>query len=335
MKALVVGSGSIGTRHLKNLKHLHPEIRVALWRQHGRAPLAPEIASLVEDVFTESQAATNWRPDIALLCNPAPMHVSTGLTLAEAGAALFVEKPLSHSTAEARQLITTCRERNLPLFVAYNLQYDEAFCQCRKYLASGSIGQLLTVRAEVGQYLPDWRPQSDYRQGVTAQAKLGGGVLLELSHELDYVIATAGAVRSVSARVAKLSHLEIDVEDTAELILDFTSGALGSVHLDMTRREPFRQATWIGSEGTLTWNLLTGEVLAYPSGQREARVIYREENKNRNTGYLKELEQFLLTLQTPASCIPAAERACHVLEVVEAARLSSSTGNTISLPPSP
>lgn len=331
MKALLVGSGSIGSRHLKNLKQLHPKATVALWRQHGRQPLAPDIAPLVDSVFLTESEAVAWQPDVALICNPAPFHVPTGLILARAGAALFMEKPLSDTFAQGRQLVEVCRELKRTLFVGYNLPFNESLRRCRETVQSGQLGRVLSVRAEVGQYLPDWRVGRDYREGVTAQAKLGGGVLLELSHEVDYVLWTLGRARTVSAHLRKLSDLEIDVEDTAELTLELECGTLASVHLDMVRRDPLRQCTWIGTEASLVWNGLTGEVTLHEPGVNKRRVIYADSKTDRNAMYLAEMENFMTAMEHPALCEESAQRALHGLEVIEAARASSKSGTVVTL----
>lgn len=331
MKALIVGSGSIGTRHLKNLKQLHPKASVALWRQHGRQPLADDIAPLVAFVFSSEAEAMAWRPDIALICNPAPRHVPVGLALAHAGAALFVEKPLADTPIAGCELVETCRAMKRTLFVAYNFPFNDALRRCHEIVQSQQLGRLHSIRAEVGQYLPDWRPGRDYREGVTAQAKLGGGALLELSHEIDHVLWTSGSARNVSARLKRLGDLEIDVEDTVEMTLELSSGALASIHLDLLRRDPFRQCTWVGSEGTLVWNGITNEVILQEPGVNNRRVIYSDPKPDRNAMYLAELEHFLTAVDHPQLCEESTQRAVHVLEVIEAARTSSQTGTVVFL----
>ena len=133
----------------------------------------------------------------------------------------------------------------------------------RKALHQGHIGRVQSVRAEVGQYLPDWRPGIDCRQTASAQQALGGGALLELSHEIDYVRWLIGEIREVTARIARLSDLEIDVEDCAEIILTFENGTIGGPHLDMIQRAPTRTCRLIGSDGTLVWDGLTSHVARY------------------------------------------------------------------------
>ena len=115
-------------------------------------------------------------------------------------------------------LLALCHQRRLVLMVGYNFRFYPPLQAMRQALVEGCIGRLISLRAEAGQYLPDWRPGSDYRQGASARRELGGGVVLELSHELDYIRWLGGEVESVGALVGKLSDLEIEVEDTAEIV---------------------------------------------------------------------------------------------------------------------
>ena len=134
--------------------------------------------------------------------------------------------------------------------------------EVKRLVAEGVAGRLVSIRAQFGQYLPDWHPWEDYRRGYSARRDMGGGVVLDRVHELDYVRWLMGNVTEVCALSGKLSSLEIDSEDTAEILLRFESGAFGSVHLDYVRRDRDCRLEIVGEEGTLEW-----------SYQRHARVL--------------------------------------------------------------
>ena len=114
--------------------------------------------------------------------------------------------------------------------VGYVLRFLPALHAIRQHLTDGLLGQVHTARVEVGQYLPDWRPGSDYRQGVSGQDKLGGGALLELSHEIDYATWLFGWPQSLQCSRARLSPLEIDVEDSAHVLLEYPGKRI-SLHM--------------------------------------------------------------------------------------------------------
>jgi predicted dehydrogenase len=281
-------------------------------------------------VFTAAEALAS-APDIALLTGPAVTHVPTGRLLAEGGAALFIEKPLAATLDGVEDLLSLCQSRGIPLMVGYNFRFHPALIALRDAVAGGAIGKLLSIRAEVGQYLPEWRAGVDYRLSVSARAESGGGALLELSHELDYVRWIAGEVASVTAHAAKLSDLEMDVEDTAEILLEFTSGAMGSVHLDMLQRAPSRWCRAIGSEGTASWDGLTGEARLYSAAGRAWSQLFPPNQFDRNEMYLDELSAFLDAARGRSEPPVTGEDGRRVLALTLACKISALERRTIEV----
>jgi predicted dehydrogenase len=288
---LVVGLGSIGRRHLMNLRALAPETEIVLLRHaRGGSPEGEDLASRVVYSLDEALAT---RPEAAVIASPAPFHLMTALTLAREGVHLFVEKPLSDRLEGVDELLAACAISNRVLLPGYNLRYCRSLQIAQSAIASGRIGRVLSLRAEVGQYLPDWRPDCDYRQTSSAQRRLGGGVLLELSHELDYARWLAGEVTSIFAHTARTSELEIDVEDLAEITLAYESGAVGSIHLDMVSPAPMRSCRIIGSLGIIEWNGISGEVACYLRSERRWSELCSPASVDRNEMYLEEMRHFL------------------------------------------
>ena len=173
-RILIVGLGSIGAQHLAVIQRLFPEAKTQILRQYetrSKNSLGiTEISSLDE--------AMRFLPEIVVICNTASEHINTALKFVDSGANLFIEKPISHSTKEIVQLISALEATNGVLLVGYNLRYLKSLQAFRKHLNEGLIGKPLSVRCEVGQYLPSWRPKKDYRDSVSAKRELGGGVLL-------------------------------------------------------------------------------------------------------------------------------------------------------------
>jgi predicted dehydrogenase len=200
----------------------------------------------------------------------------------------------------------------------------------RAAINAGEIGKPLSLSAEVGQYLPDWRPQQDYRKGVSARKDLGGGALLELSHELDYVRWLMGDVASVSSRLTKQSNLEIDVEDSADLILEFTNEVVGTVHLDMVRQPPARNCVVSGSEGTAEWDGPGSGSRIWSAKTREWRDL-SSGSADRNDMYMAELRQFLACMAGEEEVVTTGIDGKRVLELILAARESSEFGKVVVL----
>lgn len=301
VKALIVGLGSIGRRHLRNLRHIRPDVRVAACRLSARndgyeQDLEPDsVVYSLDDALSEGA-------DCGLVTCPASVHVAVSLALARRDIHLFVEKPLSNTLEGVDELIEECRRRGLVLAVGYNLRFLKPLRIVWKTLHEGRIGRPTAIRAEVGQYLPDWRPGRDYRRSVSSQQALGGGAVLELSHELDYVRWLLGEVDCVTAQVGKLSDLDIDVEDTAEILLRFRSGAFGSVHLDMVQRPPRRVCHILGTEGTLCWDGWSDQVKLYDAASKTWSDLYSGPGSDLDNSYVEELRDFLDSIEnnTPA-----------------------------------
>ncbi|MBE3139991.1 MAG: Gfo/Idh/MocA family oxidoreductase, partial [Thermoplasmata archaeon] len=196
MRILIYGLGSIGRRHLANLRLIEPNAHITVWDQESRLPDCREYLSPEDRFVSRLEDALAAQPEVALISSPSPLHVEAALELAKQGAHLFIEKPLSNNLDGVDELIDRCRKRLLVLLVGYNFRFYQPLQVVHQALQDGQIGRVLSTRAEVGQYLPDWRPAIDYSQSVSAKSELGGGALLELSHELDYVRWLVGEIQT-------------------------------------------------------------------------------------------------------------------------------------------
>jgi predicted dehydrogenase len=323
MRVLIFGLGSIGHRHLANLRLIDPSANITVWDQESRLPECKEFLSSEDHFVSRLEDALAAKPEAALITSPSTLHVDAGLELAKQGVHLFIEKPLSNNLDRIDELLDRCRHHRLVLFVGYNFRFYQPLQVARRALQDGQIGRVLSTRAEVGQYLPDWRPASDYRQSVSAKSELGGGALLELSHELDYVRWLIGEVQTVSSQIGRLSDLDIDVEDTAEIILHFCNGAIGSVHLDMIQRAATRYCRIIGTQGTITWDGGSHQVRLFSSITKTWTDLHPAQSIDRNDMYLRELRHFLDCVKGVSEPIISGEEGRRVLQIALAARQSS------------
>jgi predicted dehydrogenase len=255
MKALIIGLGNIGNRHLQNLKLIKPDTYIIVCHPISKPDQNVDIhLPYIDLIVYNLEEAISMKPDIAIITSPTRFHVEMALNLAKKGIHLFIEKPLSDNLEQVDELIELCKEKSLVLKVGYNFRFYYPLQMMRHTLLGGKIGQILSFRIEVGQYLPEWRPNKDYRYCASAKKDLGGGVVLELSHELDYARWLIGEVSSVTAVLDHLSDLDVDVEDNAEIILRMACGAIGNIHLDMIQNPPIRTCRIIGGNGALEWD---------------------------------------------------------------------------------
>jgi predicted dehydrogenase len=330
-RILIVGLGSIGKRHLRLARKLIPDADIRVLRRLATSDV-PEYSN---GCFSHIDEAIAFRPQIAAVANPAPFHIDTAQTLANAGVHLLIEKPLSDSLKGIEQLLKTCQRQRTVLLTGYNLRYLPSLRRFRDLLGESVIGKVLSVRCEIGQYLPSWRPDNDYRNGVSARHDLGGGALLELSHELDYLRWIFGEFEWVNARLSRQSGLEIDVEDTAHLTLGFTpavdgSRLIGAVNLDFIRHDKTRLCTAIGECGSLRWNGLTGEVAFFSAGAREWHQVFSHPHQ-RDDSYIAEWQDFIACVNESKMPQVTGEDGLKVIEIIEAARDSSLAAGQVQI----
>ncbi len=325
-RVLIVGLGSIGKRHLRLARELLPKADLCVLR-HRTTNELPEYSN---GVFSRIDEALAFLPQIAVIASPAPFHLSTAQILAENGVHLLIEKPLSVSLSGVSQLIETCKTRDLVLSTGYNLRFIPSLQRYRSLLSEGIIGRILSVRCEIGQYLPSWRQNCDYRESVSARHELGGGALLELSHELDYLRWVFGDVVWVKATLARQSLLEIDVEDSVHLTLGFDSSEsrtqlIGTVNLDFIRHDTTRMCTAIGENGSLRWNGLTGEISLYKAGEHRWHEVFKQLDQL-DDSYTEEWKDFIESVIKRKRPLVDGKDGLIVLQIIEAVRNSAATG---------
>lgn len=327
-KVLIVGLGSIGQRHLRLIRESLPSAEIMIFR-HQQTDSIPAQANFVTCSIDEVRA---FSPEVAVIANPAPFHLEIAMVLATLGCHLLIEKPLSDKPDGVLELVDRCRASEVICQVGYNMRYLPSLLRFRDAVNAGLIGRPLAVRCEVGQYLPSWRPEADYRKGVSANRRLGGGVLLELSHEVDYLRWVFGEVDWVSSWVGNVGDLAVDVEDTASLIFSCRFSAsskpiIVNLNMDFIRHDKTRLCTVIGECGSLRWDGVGGIVEVYDSegkGWSELASIPDE----RDESYRAQWTDFLACIACGSKPLVDAVEALRVLEIIDAARFSAENNGT-------
>lgn len=326
---LVIGCGSIGKRHIGNLLALGTEEILTL---DVRADRLSEVkAQFGVESLDNLEDAWERDPDVALITVPTSLHVPLALQAAEHGCHLFIEKPLSDRLEGVDQLLEAVRDRNLVTLVGCNMRFHPGLMTVKRLLEEGAVGHVVAARVEAGQYLPDWHPWEDYRQGYGARRDLGGGVILDAIHEIDYIRWMLGEVEAVACFAGRLSHLEIETEDTAAILLRFADGAIGEVHLDYVQRTYSRTCHIIGDEGTIRWDYSAGEVRWYSAVLHEWRGFVNPSGWEPNQMYLDEMKHFLRCLAQEEQPTLDVFEGRQVLEVALAAKASAETGQIVEL----
>lgn len=296
MKFLIAGLGSIGRRHLRNLL-AQGEQDIVLYRTHQSTLPDEELAPFPCESSLE--AALAHRPQAVIVANPTALHLQVAIPAAQAGCHLLLEKPISHSLEGLEQLEQALHQGGGKTLVGFQFRFHPTLRQAAELLKAGAIGKPLSARAHWGEYLPGFHPWEDYRNSYAARDDLGGGVILTLCHPLDYLGWLLGEAENLWAFAGKLSRLEIAVEDTAEIGLQFRSGAFGSLHLDYTQRPASHTLEISGENGRLCWENASGKLSLYRADAEAPQWedFLPPQGFERNHLFLEEMRHFIAVAQ--------------------------------------
>lgn len=333
MRAIVSGTGSIAVRHLRNLRQMFPDAELGLVSRRPAAELDAPHRDLANSFFRDMATALADGADLAVIAGPAPFHVDQALVALGREVPVLIEKPLAPTSAAAAPLLAAARKHEVPVLVGYCLRYHPLVQEMQRQLAAGELGRLYTIRADVGQYLPNWRPQADYRRSVTAQRAMGGGALLELSHEIDLVRALVGMPEKVAAVTGRISELDIDVEDVAEIVTQHGSAGqrvVASIHLDLFRRAPRRTLTLDGEKGAVELDLLRGQLTQRrPDGTTSTETV--PEGFAINDLYLAEIADLLRCRRLGGAPLACLADGFATLRIAEAAAQAAQEERSVKL----
>ncbi len=273
-------------------------------------------------VFTALDEALAQQPDAVLVCTPSNFHVPVALAAARAGCHLFIEKPLSHSWEGVECLLEEVRSRDLTTLMGFDLRFDPGLLKIKELLAAKTIGHVVAAHVEVGQYLPDWHPWEDYRFTPSAKQSSGGGVILDLIHELDYISWLLGPVADLTAMSGHVSRLEIETEDVAAILLRFETGAIATIQLDYLQRPPSRTCRLIGESGTIEWNYF-GRFVRWHVAGGEGWQQFEYPKFERNDRFVLEMSHWLGCLRGDEKPVVDVYVGTRVLRLALAAKASS------------
>lgn len=325
MTFAVLGCGSIGRRHIRNLLALGQERIVAYDPDEQRLAAARALGA---EIAGDARQALAAEPVAVFVCTPPADHAD-GIRLAlEAGAHVFVEKPLADRLDGLADLLAEVESAGRRIEVGYSLRWHRGLREAKEHADAGRIGEILHMRAEFGQFLPDWRPGQDYRDGYNASVRRGGGVVLDQSHEIDYVRWFAGEPEAVTAITGRVSSLEIDAEDLAVVVLRMANARFAEIHVDSVRRDYQRACTILGSEGTLVWSLTEG-IRIFDAARREWDV--RRTVPDANEMYVEEVRHFLDVVRGSVAPLVTGRDALRTLEIALAARRSAAERREVIL----
>jgi len=284
-------------------------------------------------LYSDFDQALSQQPDVVFVTNPNDQHIPIAVTAAQAGCNLFIEKPLSNSLEGVSELIELVDVKKLVCFVGYQLRFHPCIRRTQSLLNTHVIGRVISARLTFGEYLPDWHKYEDYRQYHASRKDQGGGVILSQIHDLDYACLLFGMPRKVFALGGKFSDLEIDVEDTASILMEcIVEGTPVPVHIhqDYVQRPPTRTCEVIGEAGKIFLDLNRPSVRVFDDRQRlvEEQIV---DDFQRNDLFMDEIRHFLGCLERKERPMVTIRDAANSLRVAVAAKASLATGEVVVL----
>ena len=228
----------------------------------------------------------------AFICTPTSLHVQQLQRLLENNVPkIYVEKPASHTLENTFTIQQLINETKSNVIVGYDLHFHPCILKTKELLAANAIGQMVSANAFVGQHLKQWRPHEDYRAGMSAKKETGGGVLLDLIHEFDYLTWLLGNAVSAAASITNTGALEIETEEAADVLLQFANTISATVHLDYLQPQLKRFCIFTGTKGTIEMNLAENSVTLI--NEQSQSQIFDYKNEERNHRFINIISTFL------------------------------------------
>lgn len=308
MKIGVIGYGSIGKRHVTNL--ISSGIKeIILFRAKGKG----NEFNLKEERYSSYFWDNNF--DSVIVCSPPADHYKHLKTILNNDVNVLCEKPIVSKIEQLVHIKELHKRYKGTASVVFNMRYHPAVKRLKELLINNTIGEIRNARFFVGQYLPDWKPGTDYATSYSAIRNKGGGVVLDLLHEIDlaqYLIG--GKVKNVFSIAGKYSKLNIETEDIAEIIYSTEENILISIHLDYLFRGYKREIDIIGDEGSITCDLYNNYIKVF---NEKGAIVFDEtfNNFERNHMYLELLNAYFKALRSKTEPNPLFSDAISANEI--------------------
>lgn len=326
---LIIGAGSVGSRHAQNFYSLGCDISCVDPREDRLNQIATELP--LQHRFITLDAALHISAGLTgvAVCSPPVFHVEQSLTALNEGLPVLLEKPVSPELSSCRQLHERLQKGGT-LLLGYTYRWWQPLKRLKALIEEGRVGALRHARFLMSAHLEDWHPWEPYQNFFMASRELGGGALLDESHFIDLMLWFFGKPERLFARVEKISNLQISTDDFVEISAAYPDRLRVSVHLDLVGRPHQKEIVVVGEKGTL-------QCLFDP---HQIRISHSAEPKwdtesfslDRNDMFLNVAREFLEMIdgsRTRSTCTIV--DGLRTLEIVEACRQSQQTGSDIVL----
>ena len=304
MNVLILGLGSIGQRHLRNLSTIKKIKNIYLFRKKFITPtLTKELRIINQNLhdlykvkyLKNLNNLSKYKIDVAFICSPTSMHVSQAITLAKNNVNIFIEKPINHNLKNIKKLTNLIsKNQNIKHMVGYQLKFNPLINKLKFFIQNNEIGKIFTVQVHHGEHIADFHPYENYKSSYAAIKKLGGGVVLTQSHEIDYLMYLFESYKfekkySINR---KLSNLNINVEDNSFSIVElkYKNQIIDCfISLNYFERPKARKIELIGSKGKIKANLMDNTI-EINKGKKNKKIKFKID---KNLIFKKEIEYFI------------------------------------------
>ena len=312
MVVAVLGLGSIGLRHARNLLSLEREVV-------GFDPALDRRSALIEaggTVVATRDAAIEAAVAV-VVASPNAYHFEDMTAVVDAGRHIFVEKPLAHKVGGVNEILERALAADRVVFAGLNQRYNPAIREARALIAAGRLGTVLWGRFLAALYLPDWRLSQDHRKGYAAD-RTTGGVIFDAVHEFDLAHHLLGEARTLTATARSSGSLGVPSDDIADIVLGHPGGVVSSLHLDYVTRPPRRIIDIAGTAGLLNIDILARRLVLHDGDGKT--VLERTYDTTYDDDYRDEMAAFLNCIEGREKPACDGREALSVLHQVVAAR---------------
>lgn len=316
---LILGSGSVGKRHARNLASLGCDISCYDPREERIEELAAETP--VKAASTDLKEAFSIQGlDGVVVASPTAFHPSQTIRALEMGLPILLEKPPAKTLAETQAMLKAVEKTGVPVLLGYTWRWWPPLGRVRELLESGRIGRILHVQFYMSAHLADWHPWEPYQEFFMASKEQGGGALLDESHWIDLMLWYFGKPESVYGQVEKISDLEIETDDNVDIIAKYPDGKRVTIHLDLYGRPHEKSIRFVGNRGTILWTADPNRISIGTGMEQEWE--YENYTCGRNDMFMGVAIEFLDMLGGNPTTTCTLRDGVLVMKVLEAAKES-------------
>jgi predicted dehydrogenase len=318
LKYLIVGLGSIGCRHINNLYKLGV-INLSAYRSTDKV-IPFKIPKNVK-IFRSFDLALKDNPDVVIICNPTSKHVEFALKALKKKCNLYIEKPLSNNLKNLNKLLKLSYFIKKKIIIGCQFRYHPGLNLINHWIKKNKIGKIKSVVCDVGEYLPLWHPWENYKKSYAARKELGGGVILTLIHEVDYLYWLFGKISSVYAIGSKNGKLKINVEDSVLISMITKSKIPIHLRMDYWRNRPKRSLNIVGEKGEINWNYHEKTTTLVSGG----KILHKQKLSkkwNKNEMFISIMKNFINSIGTKKNPKVSLKESLIVLNIALAAKNS-------------